>query len=482
VFYRANLVGFGRGFLPADRNSERVRIDRTYLAGPMRHEGRLVDSGFSIVEGKGIDRFENQITQLREGESCVVRTTFSLRREEDQRTMTPLVVEEPLPAGCSVPRASIAGNFDHVDVGHDRLVFLFREGVTSSTIRYELQARFAGNYRVLPPLVQSALRPEFLGYGEPGRLRVHARGTEQADAYRLTPDEHFWLGTAWYGKGETQVAEQRAASFAKAHDHLQHLLDGWHKKDHFLRDQTFREVARMMLFVGIERGEAKSVVRFFEELKDRYQDLVIPFDKITAVGRSYLDLGEFEAALLVFRATAEASFLKEAAVATVLEQHGEVRASAEFLERLLEAYPSLSTMRVARYSVGQKLAAVAAGIAPGAPLDERVGTAGKLRKQALAVLREFLILHPDELASRQPAGGARRDASGAGSLPGQHVHRRVPLHTGLRAVGTRQARRGVRRAASRGRRAVPVAGWRPGAEREPVARGLPAGPDPSCAR
>ena len=116
----------------------------------------------------------------------------------------------------------------------------------------------------------------------------------------------------------------------------------------------------MMLMLGIERGDARAVVRFFEELKDRYPELVIPFDKITAVGSSYLDLGEFEAALLVFRATAEASFLKDAAVATVLEQHGEVRAAAEFLTRLLGDYPDLPTMRVVRYSISQKLAAKAA--------------------------------------------------------------------------------------------------------------------------
>jgi alpha-2-macroglobulin len=396
VHYRANLVGFGRGFLPDDRHEDRLRLSRGYYAAPLRHDGKEVPAGFSVVEGKGITRFDNKVTQLRVGDRCLVRMAFEVRKEEWLRTMTPLLVEEPIPAGCSVLRSSIQGPFDHVDVEPDRLVFYFREGVGSGTIRYELQARFAGSYRVLPTFAHAALRPELFAYGEPGSLRIHARGQGQLDEYRLTPDELFHLGSAWFTAGEAATGKVREEAFGKAYEHLQQLLDGWQKKDFSLREKPYREVVRMMLWLGIERGDARAVVRSFEELKDRYPELVIPFDKITAVGRSYLDLGEFEAALLVFRATAEASFLKDAAVATVLEQHGEVRASAEFLTRLLGDYPDLATMRVVRYSLGQKLAAKAAGMTAGQPIDDKVGTASSLRRRALQGLREFLVLYPED--------------------------------------------------------------------------------------
>lgn len=401
AFYRGNLVGFGRGFLPADRRDERVRIDRAYLAAARRHDGREVPAGFSVVAGKGFERFENRVTTLRAGESCIVRTRLDVPTADAARAIAPFVVEEPIPAGCSVVRESISGSFDHVDVQPDRLVFYFREGVASTTVRYELQARFAGDFRALPTFVQSALRPEVFAYGEPGRLRVQPRGEGEPDPYRLTPDEHFHLGSAWFGKAEGLVGEPRKAALETAHGHLRQLLDGWHRQEHMLRDETFREVCRMMLFVSIERSDARSVVRFFEELKDRYPDLVIPFDKIVAVGCSYLDLGEFEAALLVFRATAEASFLKDAAVATTLEKHGEVRAAAEFLDSLLRVHPDLGTMRTSRYSIGQRLAAVAAGLAKDQPIDPRVGTAGQLRLRALQVLREFLVLYPDDFLAEE---------------------------------------------------------------------------------
>ncbi|MCC7061405.1 MAG: tetratricopeptide repeat protein [Planctomycetes bacterium] len=396
VHYRANLVGFGRGFLPGDQNDDRLRVSRSYHAAPLRHDGKAVPAGFAVVEGRNVARFDNKVTQLRVGDRCSVHVSFEVRKEEGLRTMTPLIVEEPIPAGCSVLRSSIQGPFDHVEVQPDRLVFYCREGVGSGTIRYELQARFAGSFRVLPLFAHAALRPELFAYGQPGALRIHARGQGDLDEYRLTPDELFHLGSAWFATGEAATGEVRQAAFGKAYEHLQSLLDGWQKKDCSLRDQPYREVVRMMLMLGIERGDARAVVRFFEELKDRYPELVIPFDKITAVGSSYLDLGEFEAALLVFRATAEASFLKDAAVATVLEQHGEVRAAAEFLTRLLGDYPDLPTMRVVRYSISQKLAAKAAALPIGQAVDEKVGTAVSLRRRALQGLREFLVLHPED--------------------------------------------------------------------------------------
>ncbi|MCA8949136.1 MAG: hypothetical protein KDE27_06525, partial [Planctomycetes bacterium] len=396
AFYRASLTGFARGFLKRDQNDQAVRIRRSYLAPPRRHEGREVPSGFGCIEGRGYKSYQNEITQLRVGESCRVESNFWLRREGDRDTMTPLVVEEPIPAGCSVPPDSVRGGFEDYELLPGRIVFFFRDGNASGAVQYELQARFPGTYRILPTQVQSALRPEFRAFGPPGRLVVHPRGSDRADDYRLTPDELLHLGTAYFDAGESAVGAARRAAFELAWQQLRTLLDDWHRDEFHLRDSALKEVARMMLHLGIERGEPRTVVRFFEVLKDRYPELVIPFDRIVAVGRSYLDLGEFEAALLVFRATAEASFLKDAAVANALAARGEFLASNRFLEQLLATYPDLATMRIARYSVGQQLAARAAEQRPDQPVDERVGTAAELRARAATVLRDFLVLYPED--------------------------------------------------------------------------------------
>ena len=157
----------------------------------------------------------------------------------------------------------------------------------------------------------------------------------------------------------------------------------------------------MMLFVAVSRNDAAQIVRFFEDLKDRYPELVIPFDKIVAVGKAYLDQGEFERALMVFRAAAEASFLKEAAVATTLEGLGEQKASIRFLRRLLGVYPDLNTIRAALYGLAQKEATLAAQIPDGAPLNDKVGRREELRAQALHNLREFLVLYPEDVLAEE---------------------------------------------------------------------------------
>ncbi|HLQ37666.1 MAG TPA: MG2 domain-containing protein, partial [Planctomycetota bacterium] len=396
VHYAANLIGFARGFKVEDKNDQLVHVERKYLADVLRQDNKEVPQGFSIVQGNNIRTFENKITQLRQGETARARLGFWIRHETDQKTMTPLVVEEPLPAGCSVPRDSIHGNFEDVDVQPDRLLFYYREGVTSDWISYDLQARFPGNYRVLPARVYGALRPELLAYSDTGSLRVNARSAAEHDDYTLTPDELYHLGKNAFDAGALLSGELRAQRLQQSWQHLDKLLADWHKKDFYLRDDVFKEVARMMLFLGIERNDSKAIVRFFEELKDRYADLVIPFDKILAVGKAYLDLGEFEAALLVFRATADASFLKEANVATTLENLGEIKASTQFLERLLLAYPDLNTMRASRYGIGQKLAELAARIDPTAPVDDKIGSVAQLRARALAAFREFLICYPED--------------------------------------------------------------------------------------
>ena len=54
----------------------------------------------------------------------------------------------------------------------------------------------------------------------------------------------------------------------------------------------------------------------------RHPELEIPFEKILVVGRAYRDMGEYERAWLVFRATIAASFASDSHVSAVLEDEG----------------------------------------------------------------------------------------------------------------------------------------------------------------
>ncbi len=400
--YSAVLRGFAKGFTKSDRADRLVRTRRTYIPAYRRHDGKVVRPGFGVVSGR-YKSFSNPMTQLPVGETGRVSTSFYLRDAAMKRGMSPLVVEEPIPAGCTVPVDSIRGSYDHMTVEPDRLVFYYRDGVRSGSIEYELQARFPGSYRALPTQVYGAVRPDVVAYGPAMKLDVLPRGETSRDEYRLTPDELFALGKAYF----------EAEQYDEAGGHLRQLVEGWS-----LNDRTFKHVARMMLFVSIAQSDSKGVVRYFEELKDRLPDLVIPFDKILAVGQAYIDLGEFEAALLVFRATAEASFLKEAAVATTLENLGEVKASLRFLHRLLGTYPDLNTMRISLYSIGQKLAELAAGLPNGVAVDPRVGRRDELRGTAVRTFRDFLVWFPEDPLAEEVSFAWTTTLVEAGDLDG----------------------------------------------------------------
>jgi len=385
VYYSASLTGFAKGFRKEDRRRDIVEIRRKYLPAFLRHDGKVVQPGFGIVTGRNIRSFENSLTKLAVGQTGRVQVSF-WARDPHRRHISPLVVEEPIPAGCTVPKDSIRGSYDHMVVEPDRMTFYFREGITSGSISYEIQARFEGAYRVLPTRAYGALRPDLLAHGAPSTFKVLPQGSAEKDPYRLSPNELYHLGKALFDAGKLK----------EAGGYLNKLLTDWQKERFYLHDNYYKDVARMMLFIAVEQRDSKSIVQFFEVLKEQYPELVIPFDKIVAVGKAYLDLGEFEQSVMVFRATAESSYLKEAAVAKTLENLGETKASVRFLRQLLLSYPDINTIRISLYSIGQQLASIAARIPPGAAVNEKVGRVDQLRAGALSVFREFLILYPED--------------------------------------------------------------------------------------
>ncbi|MHC5069103.1 MAG: MG2 domain-containing protein [Planctomycetota bacterium] len=164
VYYSASMTGFAVGFRREDRRRSIVEINRKYLPAFLRHNGKVLQPGFGIVTGRNYRTFENKLTKLAVGQTGRVEVGF-WTRDPHRRHISPLVVEEPIPAGCTVPKDSIRGSYDHMVVEPDRMTFYFREGITSGSIYYEIQARFEGKYRVLPTKAYGALRPDLLAHG-----------------------------------------------------------------------------------------------------------------------------------------------------------------------------------------------------------------------------------------------------------------------------------------------------------------------------
>jgi hypothetical protein len=152
--------------------------------------------------------------------------------------------------------------------------------------------------------------------------------------------ERFALGTAHFEDGH--------------HDEALRYL--WPLFDRENRYQE-RDVARMLLWIHTEpeRFDAARVVDTFEVLSERHPQLTIPFDKILVVGQAYRYIGETERAWLVYRATMDASFLNDSAVAAVLQDHGQLLGSIDFQEALWWEYPDTAAVASSWFALSQML-------------------------------------------------------------------------------------------------------------------------------
>jgi len=219
-------------------------------------------------------------------------------------------------------------------------------------------------------------------------IRVLERGQKSADTYRMTPDELYHLGKAAYDDKDYDAASQQ----------LRALFDA---KDWRLDDSVYRETARMLLFVSIEQNKPADVVRFFEILKEKYPELTIPFDEIVKVGDAYVTMKEYERGLLVFKATADSSFVKEAQVARALEEQGQFLASVDFLVRLLRSYPDTPVTESALFGLSQLVYENAGKVKEIADLREGKVTRRQMILRAIELLKDFLTHYPANPAADQ---------------------------------------------------------------------------------
>ena len=372
--YTCTLEGFTRG-VPRPTRSEDLAVRRRYEASPLVFEGREVPRGFSVVRGPH-KTVTNPVEELPRKKTCDVTLEVYVRNRDRY-----LVLEDFLPAGATVVEPTISGNFDRCEVGHARITFYFSNPGRSQWLRatYRLAGSFPGNYRVLPARLYSFYRPYDLTVGEQRTLTVLAEDKQPRRAYVMSPDELFYLGKNHYEK----------KNYEKAWPLLHKLFH-----EHRLQDRPFKETARMLLYMAIERKDARAVVDYFEILKERYPELVVPFEKMLAVARAYRDQRENERAVQVFRAIAEGLYFQEGNVAGVLEDAGDFVAATDFMERLLAEYPDVPAVQTGLYSLAQKLYATIPRLATDERLKKQT-TKKELLAETRGLMGRFLELYPD---------------------------------------------------------------------------------------
>ncbi len=380
----AVLTGFARDLKPAGEPTDRFRVThRHYEAPPPEYDGKPVRTGFGVLTGS-YSTFINEVSQLPVGrvthvELDVDRLATSHTPEGDHDF---LIVREPIPAGATVLENSVSGSYEYYRIGDAEITFYVGRTRYVGDLRYTLIGYAPGTHRVLPTVVESVYAPGVMAVGSPAEITVLARGETPKDPYRPTPDELYHLGKAHFDDGH----------FAEAQALLEKLWNEWEGK---LEDAVRREAARMLLLAAVDRGDTKRIVRYFEVIKEKYPDLVIPFDKVLAVGRAYREMEEFERAMLVFKATVAASFVKDAHIGGRLEEEGHVLGSVAFMKDLWRTYPDTPQVTQSYLALADTLYQSAPKVAEIEELREKKVTHDQLMLGAIRLLVRYLTHYPD---------------------------------------------------------------------------------------
>ncbi len=383
--YSVLLSGFARDFAPDQDPQGRpfaVRR-RVYLAADPELDGRTLPTGFSVVvQAEG---FENAVSQVALGG----RTRVELDAYRVQPAGQPawerdfLVLEDRLPAGATLVEGSVQSGAASYEVLDGAIRFYFAPDQWPGPVRYDLFGYLPGAYRALPPQLSSAYDPGRTHLGPEGKLTVLAPGERPTDPYRPTPDELYARGKGLFDAG----------SVAEAGKALEALWEGY-----TLRDDVAKDAARMLLQAQIQAKDARKIVKYFEILKEKSPELVIPFRDIRVIGRAYADIGEHERAYLVWRATADASYLEDARLGEVLRQRGQSLEGLALLLDLWREYPGSAPIQSDFFGLSQVFASLATRAVEDPALRRELAQATVTRTDLLAqeirLIGMFLSLSP----------------------------------------------------------------------------------------
>jgi hypothetical protein len=380
----AVLTGFARDLKPEGESTDRLSFRRrVYKAAAPEYRGKPIRTGFRVLT-HSYRPFTNEVSHLPVGQMTHVSVRVERRplHGQPERERDFLIVREPIPAGTTVLEGSIEGTYEYYRVGDGEIMVYAGRRWPPVELEYTLVGYAPGTYRILPTVVESVYTPGRRAVGTPAELTVLVRGEESKDPYRPTPDELYYLGKAHFDDG----------NYGRAGELLEQLWSQWQEK---LENTYRRQAARMLLLAAIEGGEARRIVRYFEVNKEKYPDLVIPFDKVLAVGRAYREMEEFERAMLVFKAAVAASFVKDAHIGGRLEAEHQVLGSVAFMKDLWRTYPDMPQVMQSYLALADTLYTSAPKVRKIEELREKEVTEDELMLRAIRLLVRYLTHYPD---------------------------------------------------------------------------------------
>ena len=357
--YIAMLSGFSGEIDDPKSWDEPYVVSRDYYHAPLTYNGSPI----------GVDS-STKLTQLSNGD----RSQVSVKIKSGYQNQY-LIVDEFFPAGTTLVKDSISGNFKHYEIGDGVIRLYYPPRHYINDFRYQLISYAPGVFRVLPTVICSADQLGGMRIGSASTFTVLAPGEKSIDLYKMNDAELYTLGKSNF---EDKHFSEALPLLAKLRQ----------------RNSSYQEkkVAQMLLWIyATDRYyDARKAIDTFEVLREQEPDLYIPFSKMRMVGRAYRDLGEFERASLVYNAVIDASFAKDSNISAVVQDEGQFLQSIEFMQDLWRDYPDTAITIPVYFAISQSLYEKVPLVDK---LDLLISRKGLLEKTA-AILRQFSTLYP----------------------------------------------------------------------------------------
>ncbi len=318
----------------------------------------------------------------------LVRVAVDIKNPEDMR-QSYFALDETVPAGCSVVEGSVQSNHVKMEPTAFGFRLWFKPG-TIENVRYLLVAQRPGTWVAPSNVLRDACDARYTRSGSDAKMTILSPGETATDNYEMNRAERFELAGRFFDEND----------FANARIHLDAL-----QADAVAKKLYERDIARMLLWIHTSQPQmdARLVVDLFETLSERHADLVIPFDKILRVATAYRQIGEFERAWLVDRATIESSFVRDSRVSVALRDAGDFLGAADHQLSLWSEYPDVHDVLLAFFSLAQDFQDKAADVAS---IPVRDGTVKPTNATMLGRSRDLLRRYVTLYANDEAADGA----------------------------------------------------------------------------
>ncbi len=358
--------------------SLKIKATRTNRWPDLIVDGNKVTRTLSVGMGKEEEAPSMKTTSA--GSLSSTRISYTITGGENRLYL----LREPFPTGLEILSVKTWGAMKY-RVRPEGITLLInkKEGEMKAGIEITWRAASTGTYAGAPLQVTSPGQPGRAHSDETGSFTVIPAGEDFRKGLPLRQGERFQLGTLHYN----------AKRWKKAQEVLAPLFE-----ETLLRDPYYVNAARMLTYIGVELNNHEQIVRYFEILKEKLPNEVVPFDKILAVGHAYLGLKEYDRALQVFRGTSDAYFLQEANLVEEMERLGRTGEEVKIMRRLIRSHPDTALNREMQLGFGQDLLNRAKAMKAGPETRPERLSKKEMLEHAAEEMEEYLALHPGDSA------------------------------------------------------------------------------------